>query len=390
MLNLARKLWQRGRSFLPAEGFFFNRPIVLLQSDDWARVGLRDQAGLDELRSSGILLGEHPYDFYTLETVDDLAALSQLLKRHRDATGRPACLGMNFVTANLDFTRMAGDGFRQIHLRQITEGLPDHWQRPGLFEGYHAGIDAGVLYPALHGTTHFCGPAVERQLSAGGERVALLRAFWKAGTPYIHWRMPWIGYEYWDPELRAGERFLSAEAQNDLIGAGIGTFAKVFGTLPRSACAPGYRANRDTHRAWAQFGVRVAQNGPGTYTPPHLDVFGVLHLYRSMDFEPALAEDLSVDACMHTAAECFTRGIPAIVSVHSINFHSSVRDFRSRTLALLDQFLSVLETKYPDLLYLHDGDLYDLVQSGAYASESKAARVKVSKRRFTRSSVMQP
>ena len=28
---------------------------------------------------------------------------------------------------------------------------------------------------------------------------------------------------------------------------------------------PGYRANDDTHRAWAQHGIRVAQNGPGTY-----------------------------------------------------------------------------------------------------------------------------
>ena len=53
-MNLARKLWQRGRDLLPVAGFHFDRPLVLLQSDDWGRVGLRDQAGLEQLRSAGL------------------------------------------------------------------------------------------------------------------------------------------------------------------------------------------------------------------------------------------------------------------------------------------------------------------------------------------------
>jgi hypothetical protein len=388
-MSLAQKIWNRFRNLLPVQGYFFDRPLVLLQSDDWGRVGLRDRDGLDRLRSAGLTLGERPYDFYTLETAEDLAALSQFLKRHRDATGRSACLGMNFVTANLDFTRMADEDFRQIHLRPITEGLPDQWQRPGLSEAYREGIDAGVFYPALHGSTHFCRRAIERQLAAGGERAELLRMLWKAGTPYIHWRMPWIGYEYWDLELPADERFLSADVQAKLIGSAVEIFAKFFAVPPRSACAPGYRANLDTHRAWAQYGVRVAQNGAGTFTPPHLDDWGILHLYRSIDFEPALGEELAIDAFARKAGEYFAKGLPLVVSLHSINFHSSVKDFRSRTLGLLDEFLSVLETKYPDLLYLHDGDLCDLVQSGSYRAESRGAHVAVSKRRFTRNSVIQ-
>lgn len=388
-MSLARKIWNRSRNLLPVQGFFFDRPLVLLQSDDWGRVGLRDREGFDALGSAGLRLGERPSDLYTLETAEDLFALSQFLMRHRDAAGRPACLVMNFLTANLDLARMAHEDFRQIYLHPITEGLPDHWRRPRLLEAYREGIDAGVFYPALHGSTHFCRRAIERQLAAGGERAALLRTLWKAGTPYIHWRMPWIGYEYWDPEMPADERFLAADVQASLIGLAVGIFAKFFATLPRSACAPGYRANRDTHRAWAQYGVRVAQNGPGTFTPPHLDDFGILHLYRSMDFEPAFGEELATDACVRKAGEYFAKGLPLIVSVHSINFHSSVKDFCSHTLALLDKFLSALETKYPDLLYLHDGDVWDLVQSGVYAVESRSAHVAVSKRRFTRNRVTQ-
>src|SRR5208283_4952661 len=86
-------------------GLAFDRPMVLFQSDDWGRAGVRDHAGWDELRAKGLDLGENPYDAYSLETVDDLQALGDVLRKHRDSVGRHPCLGMNFVMANVDFPR---------------------------------------------------------------------------------------------------------------------------------------------------------------------------------------------------------------------------------------------------------------------------------------------
>ncbi|MGP0021547.1 MAG: hypothetical protein ACLPHP_23475 [Candidatus Sulfotelmatobacter sp.] len=381
-MTFAGKLWQRGRDLLPVAGFHFDRPLVLLQSDDWGRAGVRDQPGLAQLRSAGLELGERPSDFYTLETAEDLTSLAAVLKRHRDSSRRPPCVEMNFVLANLDFAKMSDGGFRQIHLQPLAEGLPLGWTRAGLLEAYREGIAEGVFYPALHGTTHFCRSAVERNLSAEGERAILLRTLWRAGTPYIHWRMPWIGYEYWDPEQPEDERFLSAEKQTELIGHSVGAFAKLFTTLPRSACAPGYRANDDTHRAWARHGVRVAQNGPGGLIPPHFDRYEVLHGCRTVEFEPAIDPAFSVESCLQQAESCFARGIPAIVSVHSINFHSTVKDFRSRTLPLLDDFLTALESKHADLLYLHDEDLRELVNQGSYKTVEGSAKVNVIRKNF--------
>jgi hypothetical protein len=387
-MNLARRLWQRGRDLLPIAGFHFDRPLVLLQSDDWGRVGLRDREGLEQLQSSGMTLGERPYDFYTLETADDLESLSAALKRHRDSGGRHPCVGMNFILANLDFGKMKSDDFREIHLLPLAAGLPFGWVRPRLMDGYRAGVADGVFYPALHGTTHFCRAAVARNASAEGERANLLRTLWRAGTPYIHWRMPWIGYEYWDPEKPEDERFLPVKEQYELIGQAVGAFAKLFATLPRSACAPGYRANEDTHRAWAQHGIRVAQNGPGTLMPPHFDRQDILNLFRTVEFEPATDASFSVETCLRQAERCFEHGIPAVVSLHSINFHSTVRDFRSRTLQLLDEFFAALESKHADLLYLHDEDLLELVSKGSYKTPHGDARVNVTRKNFTRANVV--
>jgi hypothetical protein len=386
-VTLARKLWQRSRDLLPTAGFHFDRPLVLLQSDDWGRVGLRDQEGWDQLQSAGLALGERPYDFYTLETAEDLAGLGSALRRHRDSSGRRPCLEMNFIVANLDFSKMSAESYRQIHLLPLAEGLPSGWTRPGLMDAYREGIGEGVFHPALHGTTHFCRAAVERNANAPGERAHLLRTLWQAGTPYIHWRMPWIGYEYWDPEKPEDERFLPAAAQAELIGQTVGGFAKVFSTLPRSACAPGYRANDDTCSAWAKHGIRVAQNGPGALMPPHIDRHDVLQLFRTVEFEPATDPAFSVEACLRQAESCFERGVPAIVSVHSINFHSTVRDFRSRTLQCVDQFLTALESKHADLLYLHDEDLDELVRTGFYRKSQGSTQVKVIRKNFTKARV---
>ena len=390
MRNPLRNAWHRGRSPRPVEGFVFARPLLVLQSDDWGRVGVRDKQGWDELRSSGLNLGERNYDFYSFETAEDVEAIVSLLGRHRDSTGRPACLGMNFIMANVDFAKVVAEDFRQIHLRALTEGLPDGWNRPGLFQAYREGISAGVLSPTVHGATHFCRPAAERYLNHPGERGALLRTLWKSGVPYIHWRMPWIGFEYSDPGENGRETFLSSEIQQGLIADTVKTFTSFFSKAPGSACAPGYRANQSTHDAWAKTGIQVAQSGPGSITPPHFESYGekndeaktMLHLHRTMDFEPSAAQEFSLDACLRMAEDSFARGIPAIVSVHSINFHSTLKDFRTRTLTLLDDFLKALESRHPDLLYVRDEDVYDLVDKGTFESMQSTVRVPVTKRMF--------
>lgn len=372
---------------MPRRGFHFDRPLVLLQSDDWGRVGLRDVEGFAQLRSAQINLGERPYDFYTLETADDVGALQELLGAHHDSIGRTPCLEMNFVTANLDFRRMKADDFSAIHLLPLPDGLPEGWNRPGLFEAYRRGIAAGVFHPALHGTTHFCRHAIERHLNESSERGRLLKTLWQAGTPYIHWRMPWVGFEYWDPE-GAGDRFISREKQLELIGQTVGGFSRMFSTLPHSACAPGYRANEHTNQAWARYGIEVAQNGPGR-AAPYFGHDSVLQLTRNIEFEPAVDPGFSVEACLLRSDECFRRGIPAIVSVHSINFHSSVKDFRSWTLTQLNELFSALETRYPDLLYVHDYDLLQIIKHGGFESQCRKVAVKVTGKMFRPGGVSQ-
>jgi hypothetical protein len=65
-----------------------------------------------------------------------------------------------------------------------------------------------------------------------------------------------------------------------------------------------------------------------------------------------------------------------------------VKDFRSRTLKYLDEFFSAIQSKHNDVLYLHDKELYDLVQHGCYETAGEKVRVDVTQKKFTKAQVL--
>jgi hypothetical protein len=294
----------------------------------------------------------------------------KILQSMQDSVGQAPCIEMNFVVANVDFPASAATGFRDIPLKLLADGLPGRWARPGLHDAYNSGIDARVFSPALHGTTHFCQQAVTQALTSDGERAQLLRMLWKSETPYIYWRMPWVGYEYWDPEKAPAERFIPEAQQQQWINWAAEGYRKFFNEQAISACAPGYRAETATCRAWSKCGIRVVQNGPGTGRAPHWDEHGLLHTYRSLDFEPAVNPEWRIEDGIESAQSAFSRGVPLILSIHSINFHSTLAPFRQKSLPLLRDFLSALNKRYPDLVYVNTRQLIEIVETGCYESGS--------------------
>src|SRR5580700_4979890 len=179
MIARLRQALRRVKSSSKNHSIRFDRPLIVFQSDDWGRAGMRDREGWEELRAAGLNLGEKPYDFYSLETAEDLHALGEVLRKHRDSTGRKPSMVMNFIMANVDFDRCFEPGQKQIPLRPLTEGVPGSWFRPQLFEAYQQGIRERLFYPALHGLTHFCEQTVIRELDAGGERSQLVHKMWR-------------------------------------------------------------------------------------------------------------------------------------------------------------------------------------------------------------------
>ncbi len=355
----------RVTNLYPVKGTHFSHPLVLFQSDDWGLIGIRDKEGFDQLKAAGLEIGDRPYDFYSLETAEDLHHVYEVLLRHHDSIGRPPCLVFNFILSNVDFAEVMDSDFTKFRLLPLDQRLPAHWKRPGLLQAYREGVQKGLIYPALHGVTHFCRRTVERVIRGEDGRKSILRKLYSAGTPMIPQLTSWMGFEYrgeGDPET---DRWLDFPSQKTLMEEGRGIFERMFGHSPFSACAPGYRANEDTLRAWKQIGIQVVQNGPGLGLAPFFDRHGLLHLHRNIPFEPFIDPcHFDLDKILARAEKILRSGRPAIVCTHSLNFQSTLKNQREATLQRLDEFLSVLERRYKDLLYANDFDLWRIIQEG--------------------------
>jgi hypothetical protein len=374
-------LRDRLQNMLPVMGLHFSRPVVLFHSDDWGLVGIRDQDGFDELQARGLGLGTQPYDFYSLETAEDLHRLYEMLLRHRDSVGRPPCFVFNFILANVDFPKVIGSDVGRLVLVPLDEGLPGQWQRPGLLQAYREGIKGGLVYPAFHGLTHFSLRIAERVMQECDERSKLLRMLYESNTPMVYGRTSWIDFEYRDNENGRGPCWLDATMQRQLIGEGKKIFERMFGMAPASACAPGYRANNDTWRAWGEEGILIGQNGPGFPLSPYFDRRGLLHLYRNVSFEPALDPSFYDEQyAMDQAEKAWKVGRPIVVCMHSLNFHSSLKNYRDLTLPRLDRFLTMLENRYENLLYAHDQDIWQIAKRGDLEWNGRKETIKITKR----------
>jgi hypothetical protein len=355
-----------------------SRPLVILQSDDWGMAGIDDKDRVDRITKDYPRnpASQH-LDYYSVETKEDLSALYEVLSSHRDSMGNHPILGCNFIMANVDSRRVVEGGFEKLFLQPLHGGLPWPWKRPGLLEAYGEGICRQYLYPALHGVTHFCYPAVERIIREDAPRGRLLRNLLRIGAPQAILFSPWAGYEFRDDE----SGWLSLAEQEKTVTQGRALFRKTFGRPPLSACAPGYRANAATFRAWGKAGIKVVQNGPGLKAPPFIGRHGLLHLHRNAPFEPAIDPGyFTVERAFQAAQRSVEAGGPIIICTHSVNFHSTLRNFRDLTLERLHQLLSRLEDAFSDLMYIHDEDLWHLVRKGEFSRNGKAVSVKVSRK----------
>ena len=138
-----------------ADSYLCNKPLFIIQSDDWGMCGVRDQDTYDLLIEQGFALDEDPWGVYSMETEEDMHALYNMLLRHKDSAGNPPVFTCNFILTNPDFKAIQKSDFQSYAYLTLGDGLPGKWDRRNLLPVYLAGIRKGVIYPGYHGREHF-------------------------------------------------------------------------------------------------------------------------------------------------------------------------------------------------------------------------------------------
>jgi len=302
-----------------------------------------------------------------------LAALRELLARHRDATGRPAVLTANLVLAVPDVRTMRAAGYGR-YAREALDARDD-----GMLGALRAARARGTLVPQIHGAEHVCGPGLVELARAGDPRVS---GFF-AGTDGAAW------FEL-DSPLHAHHVDATAlpsrpcpeAVLREQIGAAAAIFARAFGGPSLSAVAPCYLWNDTVERLWAGIGVRYVQtagyrcsgrDAAGAYIQDRPLIrlgdrgqAGLVYLVRNAMYEPI---DGRGDAdCLAEARRAHVQALPVVISTHRYNYIGAAAE-RQTSLEGLDRLLSTFERRWPGLRYVASPEI------GAWAAGEPDAPV---------------
>ena len=327
------------------------RPIVVIQSDDWGRVGIPSPGTLEQLKSRGLPVGDSKWDYYGLETESDVAELGSLLSSFTDRDGNVARLTANFVMANADLARMREEGFREFRWVEIQAGFPSPWS-DSLIDLYRENIRKGIFEPGLHGFTHFNAEVLMDALHKDSECGRRAKTLVAHDVPYLASVTPEYNFALVTRDRR--ERFVSRRSQKLWVETGAKLFQQSFGVRPLTVCAPGYRSNSVTRKLWRASGVRSVQI-MGTHGPRLVD--GLVELPRNVSFEPALVERNVLDRTMEEIRLAASRRIPIIICSHSINYISRFLAAAVSSRNMLRKLLDRLLDEFPDVRFAGSAEL---------------------------------
>jgi O-antigen/teichoic acid export membrane protein len=327
------------------------RPIVIIQSDDWGRVGIPSSIVIEELKAAGFHVGNSLWDQYGLETTDDVDQLTRVLTEFRDVDGHPACFTANFILANADLKAMAADHWREFKWKSIGDGFPEPWD-DHLVPAYRRAIDAGVFYAALHGFTHFNSPVMISALRDEEDLGRRARSLAERDIPYLRSMTPEYNFALASYDS-LGEHFLSQAEQASWIEQGVRLFEEVFATTPVSTCAPGYRATDQTFSLFRRAGIAIVQDTGGIIPT---DRNGLLFLSRNVSFEPVLSDDNLVELAIGQAKRAVAAAVPIIICSHSINYISRFINQAEFGRKALGRLLTALLAEFPNIRFANDAE----------------------------------
>lgn len=301
---------------------------AVIESDDWGLCAWSADAHAHRVLADTPVY-RHPsgrrYGGSTLESAADLAALRGILESVPDAGDIAPVLQANTVMASPDYDRMSPPLFdvESLPLADFPNG-PSRWRRPGLDHALRETIDAGVWWPELHGLHHLPETAWLHALRRGEpdarrafEQQSMLCAAVENGGEYG-------GAE--PLELRRRNLTLAVEK-----------FRALFGRAPGSFCPPDYHWDAALDRDAEVLGLLTFQGvaeSAGARAPRFRRLF---HRYRwphfegrrfalppRIAFEPLSAdgpsETLGVERTWRAVQEAWSRGQPAVISTHRMNF----------------------------------------------------------------------
>lgn len=354
-------------------GWKTKRKIVVIESDDWGSIRMSSKESFNNLLNKGIAVDKSHYNLYDgLESNADLEGLFGVLSKHTDKSGRhPVFTGANIV-ANPDFEKIRMNNFKQYYYERVQETYNKYGESHNkVLQFYKEGIDNMLFVPAFHGREH---------LNINRWMKALQR-----DNKIVHY-----GFKNKVTGIPSGVDMQAAFAVDDIndiqihkniISEGLELFNSLFGFKTSFFIPPNGPFNASSYLFLKKLGIRYLNSRKYMVLPDQIgkivrdyrysgmqNKFGQLYFIRNCYFEPSSTEHPAnydwINNAMKELETAFLWRNPAIFSSHRVNYIGWLNQAnRTRGLTMLDELLTKIIKRWPDVEFMTTMELGDLINA---------------------------
>ncbi len=348
------------------------RKIVVLESDDWGSERIPNSEVRNNLLRAGVNMEGNPHSRYdTLERIDDLYRIEELLINIFNKYNIKVKLTFNFNTANPDFDLIKQNGFEKYFYKTFDQTYLSRDENSSVLNKILSLIDNGFIVPQYHGREHINVNYWLDALRSGNS--FFLHAF-DQGTYAIdlvngnrNRKNLMASLEY---ENNVHERFVKSSIRD-----GHDIFYRIFGFSSKTFVAPRYVWDASIENCLSELGFTHIQTSMYQlerknstymkrfhYSGQQSSNKELKYLTRNVYFEPAYGSIDWLNNALEKVNLAFTFHTPAIISMHRINFVGGIRqDIRDKNLMEFKILLETLIRKYPNIEFLSSNELSEIV-----------------------------
>lgn len=368
MLNHLKQRWSRNLSNIP--GWRTGRKILVIESDDWGSVRIKDKAAYKALKAKGLNVDRKRYDqVESLESNQDLELLFETLNAVKDSQGNPGKFTPMCLVGNPDFEKIKQGHYEQYFFQPLEETIKEYPYSSNILELWRQGFAENIFVPQLHGREHF---NVRRYMQIlrnhpGKEGLRFALQHHSVGpSQYNEFTYPnYLGALH--PTLKEE----IPELKNYLMDAG-DLFQKYLGYAPQAFVAPNAEEPKDLEESLQKIGVqyltrakrRAYPLGDGEFAKEwnfigKVNEQGQCILNRNAFFEPCQKDEgKTLESCLKEIEIAFKWKKPAVVSSHRVNYVGSINaSNRYEGLRALKQLMERVLQKWPEVEFMTSAEL---------------------------------